>query len=275
MTLNDLLQICFAQGCDGKDTDIAICSVAINALQAEMPVLALQMPSVEQLAVMMKSADHVHVFIERGVFHLNALYHYKDNFPAARIYYLKTEDIMAFGTLGIVLQQHGITLPPVNGAQFSQLIDDRHYPQRFKHWHADYQANNKIFSDLLDGRMKNTAVERGIWLSANGKCLICGKATDRMSTSTLLGEQGTMIGLQLCEQHEREAAAHKTIVAYLAEKLGIALPFAVQDMGEQHGRLTLELTCEALKNTLECEIEKITGQTITARRQSGAKIIIR
>lgn len=275
MKLKELLQTCLAYGCDGKDTDIAICRIGINVLHEKMPVLALQMSSVDELAVMMKSADNIHIFIEGGIFHFNALYNYKDNFPAVRIYFMKMEFLNEVAAVGVALQHQGIKLLPVNSQQFSTLIGDRHFPQRFRNWHADYKAESKSFSDLLDGRINNTAVERGIWLSAGGKCLICSKSTNRMATSTIINGEGTMIGMQMCKKHEEEAAREQTIMGYLAKKLGVTLPFLPEATGSQHNEQTLEITCEAIKHELGCEIEKIVGQTITARRPSGARVIIR
>lgn len=240
-----------------------------------MPVIAIEMESQSDLLRMMKTADNTHIYIGSGVFHFNAFYASADNFPAPRIYYIKAIDLMVVGAIGTYLQQNGATLPPVNDERFSTLIEDQHYSKRYAQWHTRWEQNSKAFKGLLEGRIKNTAVEQGIWLSSDGGCMICGDKTDLMSTTTIIGEKGLMIGLQLCSQHKVEAKDHSTLFNYISEKMGVPAPFLVNAKIVKHGQQSIDMTCDAVRNELNCVIEKIDGQTITAVRKSGFRVIIR
>lgn len=275
MRISEIIQVCFAHGLDGRDTDICVRSMAINVLKPEVPVVSIGMANQRDLLRMMKTADSTHIYIAGGVFHVNALYHFTDNFPAPRIYYMKTQDMMALAAIGVYLEKQGVSLPPMNDERFSKLIDDQRYPDRYRQWHTRWEANSKVFKGLLDGRIDNTAVEQGIWLSSNGRCMFCESKTDRMSTATIIGEQGLMIGFQLCEQHEAEAKDHITLFNFLSEKMGVPAPFFAHAKVVIHGQEAIDLTCEVLRNALGCVIEKIDKQTITAVRPSGFRLIIR
>lgn len=275
MNIRQMIQICFSYGLDGRHTDTCVKSMAVNVLKPNMPVVAIEMKSQSDLLQMMKTADNTHIYIGAGEFHFNAFYAATDNFPAPRIYYMKTADLMAVGKIGAYMQQHGVTLPPMNDEQFSPLIEDKRYAERYEHWHTRWEANNKAFNGLLDGRVRNTVVEQGIWLSSNGGCMVCGKKTNLMSTTTVIGVKGIMIGLQLCGQHETEAKDHSTLLNYISEKMGVPAPFLVGAKVVRHGQQTIEMTCEMVRDELKCVIEKIDGQTITAVRNSGFRVIIR
>ncbi|MDO8068595.1 DUF6516 family protein [Janthinobacterium sp. SUN206] len=275
MSIHQMIQICFSHGLDGRNTDTCVKSMAVNVLKPNMPVVAIEMKSRSDLLQMMKTADNTHIYIGAGVFHFNAFYAATDNFPAPRIYYMKTADLMAVGTIGAYMQQHGVTLPPMNDERFSPLIEDKRYAKRYEQWHTRWEANSKAFKGLLDGRVRNTAVEQGIWLSSDGGCMMCGDKTDLMSTTTVIGAKGIMIGLQLCGQHEAEAMDHSTLLNYISEKMGVPAPFLVGAKVVRHGQQTIDMTCDAVRDELKCVIEKIDGQTITAMRKSGFRLIIR
>lgn len=275
MKISEIMEVCFTRGLSGRDTDICVKSMAVNVLKSEMPVVSIPMKNQHDLLRMMETADSTHIYIAGGVFHVNALYHFTDNFPAARIYYIKTQDLMALAAIGVFMQKQGISLPPMNDEQFSKLIDDQYYPNRYNDWHVRWKENSKLFKGLLDGRIDNTAVEQGIWLSSNGRCMFCESKTDRMSTATIIGKQGLMVGFQLCEQHEAEAKDHGTLLDYLSKKMGVPAPFFAHAKVVIHGQETIDMTCEVLRNTLACVIEKIDGQTITAVRPSGFRLILR
>lgn len=133
--------------------------------------------------------------------------------------------------------------------------------------------DSNLFNGLLGGRLKNTSVNQGVWLSSNGKCLVCGVETDRVATSTIYGDSGIMIGMQLCLEHEVASQDKSTLLNYLSEHLGGRVIFS------KTSPLTieecLEQTCDVLKTSLECSIIKVDGNTVTARRHSGITIVIR
>lgn len=275
MTINQMIQICFGHGLDGRDTDTCVKSMAGNVLKPNMPVVSIEMPNQRDLLRMMKTADNTHIYIGGGVFHFNAFYAVANNFPAPRIYYMKMVDLMTVGTLCTYLQKNGIVLLPMNDEKFSPLIEDKQYAERYERWHMRWEANNKAFMGLLDGRVKNTAVEQGIWLSSDGGCMVCGDKTDLMATATVIGKQGIMLGLQLCSKHEAEAKNHSALLNYISEKMGVPAPFLAGAKVQRHGEQIIDMTCEAVRNELNCVIEKIDGQTITAVRKSGFRVIIR
>jgi len=273
LKLNDVIRGCIALKLDGRDTDGAIKVFGGNFLSEQKPVLPIEVRDKETLLWMMHGADHVHFYIASGTLHLNALYKPADRFPAARIYYLKTENMLVFARVVEFLEQNGITLKPVRDKVFSELIDDRGYPQRFSTWRQELDSETRPFDGLYQGRRKNTAVDGAIWISSSGKCLICGTETNRVSMSTIQGGSGLLIGLQLCSIHEAEAQEQSTLMNYVAQQLGGMMMF--ENYQEVSASGVLALACDALETELDCTVEKVLDQTITARRRSGVAVIVR
>lgn len=273
LKLNDVIKDCLTLKLDGRATDGAIQVFGGNFLSEQKPVLAIEVRDKGTLLWMMKGADDVHIYVASGVFHFNALYKPADRFPAARIYYLKTENLLDVGRIGVFLEKNGLTLQPINDAGFSKLIDDQDYPQRFSTWRQKRDNETRSFEGLFNGRRKNTAVDGAIWLSSHGKCLVCGEETDRVSTTTVQGGSGLLIGLQLCSTHEAEAQEQSTLLNYVAKHLGGMVMF--DNFRQVSASEALELACETLTTELDCTVEKVQDQTITARRPSGVAIIVR
>ncbi|CDH33627.1 DUF6516 family protein [Xenorhabdus bovienii] len=273
MRLSDVITDCVNLKLSGSATDTAIQCFGGNILQEERPVLAIEVSSKEILLWMMQGATNVHIYISAGTFHVNALYEPTDRFPAARIYFMKSEDLFWVGHIGAYIEQHGVKLAPVNDASFSKLIDDAGYVQRYVAWHEKRKTDASLFDGLLGGRLENTAVDQGIWLSSDGRCLVCGEKTDRMATSTVWGKSGMIIGMQLCLTHEAESQKQSTLLNYLTKHLGGTVMFS--NMRPRTTEEKLEQTCEALKVNLKCTIVKVEEKTVTARRQSGITVIIR
>jgi hypothetical protein len=274
MTIEQLMRQCFEQGLDGKQTDTCVKTNAGNLLKPDTPVIAIELDLLDDLLNMMRTADAPHIFVGGGIFHFNALYFVDNNFPASRVYFMKSPYLDEIAKIGLYLQKHGFNLPPTDEKRFLQLIESKGYPERYRCWLDQSEARSKPFKRLLDGRIKNTAVQSGIWLSSGG-CLMCGAETDRMFTSTLISDNGMMIGLKLCELHENEVHNHSNIIEYIAKKLGIPVPFFVNMKFVQLTEETIEMSCRAVADELECEIEKIQDNTITALRKSGFRIILR
>lgn len=275
MSIREMIQICFNHGLDGRQTDKCVKSIGVNILKPEKPVISIEMTKLSELFQMMQTADDTHIYIAGGTFYFNACYSATNHFPAPRIYFMKTQDLMAVGAMGSYLQKRGIPLPPMNDERFSGLIDDKHYAERYRQWLTRWDENSKLFNGLLDGRIKNTVVEQGIWLSSNGSCMVCGSEADRMSTTTVINEKGLMIGLQLCSHHEAEAKDHSTLLNYISEKTGVPEPFFAGAKIVQHGKQSIDMTCEAVRGALGCVVEKVNGRTITAVRPSGFRLILR
>lgn len=273
MKLNDIITDCITLKLDGRATDGAIQVFGGNFLSKQKPVLPIEVRNKEALLWMMLGADDVHIYVASGVFHFNALYKVVDSFPAARIYYLKTENLLEVGGVGAFLERNGLTLKPINDASFSRLIDDRDYSKRFSIWRHERDSEARSFEGLFNGRRKNTSVDGAIWLSSNGKCLVCGVETDRVSTTTVQGGSGLLIGLQLCSAHEAEAQEQTTLLNYIAKHLGGMVMF--DNFQQVSVSEALELACEALITELDCTIEKVLKQAITARRPSGVALIVR
>ncbi|WP_236436690.1 DUF6516 family protein [Pseudomonas syringae] len=273
LKLNDVIKDCVALKLDGRATDGAIQIFGGNFLSEQNPVLPIEVREKEALLWMMQGADDVHLYIASGTFHINALYKPANRFPATRIYFLKTDNMLMLASIGVFLEQNGITLRPIHDTGFSELIDDRNYPQRFSIWRQERDNETRSFEGLYQGRRKNTAVDGAIWLSSNGKCLVCGTETNRVSTSTIKGGSGLLIGLQLCSTHEEEAQEQSTLMNYVAMHLGGMVMF--DNFKQVSASEILELACDAFKTELGCVIEKVQDQTITARRPSGIAIIVR
>lgn len=159
---------------------------------------------------------------------------------------------------------------------FSQLTDDKGYPERFQRWRQQWKERSKTFSTVVDGRIRNTSVEEAVWLSSE-TCMRCHEKPALMSMTTLMAEgPAMMIGLRLCEKHFAEAQAQSNpILAFIAEKTGVCFPFAVETKKVRHDDEMIAMSCDAARSALGCEIEKMDGNTITAVRPSGVRVIIR
>ncbi|OLF54484.1 DUF6516 family protein [Pseudomonas chlororaphis] len=273
MKLNDVIKDCIRLKLNGFATDTAIQSFGGNLLEEKRPALAIEVSTKEILLWMMQEATNVHIYISAGVFYMNALYESNERFPAARIYFMKTENLLLVGKIGVYIEQHGIKLSPVNDADFSILIDDAGYAQRYEAWRERWNTDARSFDGLLGGRRENTAIDQGIWLSSDGRCLVCGVKTDRMATSTVWGESGMMVGFQLCLTHEAESQKQSTLLDYLAKHLGGTVMFS--NTRPRTAEEALEQTCETLKLKLECTITKVEDRTVTARRPSGITVVVR
>ncbi|NWK80302.1 DUF6516 family protein [Aquitalea sp. LB_tupeE] len=274
MKINELIQVCFEHGLNGRDTDTCVKAIAVNFLEPAKPVVTIEMSKLADLLRMMRTADSAHAYVAGGVFHFNALFKHSKEFPAPRIYFMKGKDLLEVNKIGTYLQSNGITLPPVHDGHLATLLDDKDYPNRFQAWHARREEDVAPFRGLLDGRVKNTAVEKGMWLSSGGGCLVCGNKTELMSTTTLIAKSGLMIGLQLCEHHENETKDHTSLLNYIANKMGIPAPLLVDAKIHHHDNRTITISCEAIKVELDCTIE-VKEKTITALRKSGFRIILR
>jgi hypothetical protein len=273
LKLNDVIKDCIQLNLKGFATDAAIQSFGGNFIEEKRPVLAIEVQTKEILLRMMQEARSAHIYISAGIFYMNALYSFNDHFPAARIYFMKTENLLLVGKIGVYIEKHGIKLSPVNDASFSKLIDDAGYVKRYEVWRDRWNTDARSFDGLLGGRRENTAIEQGIWLSSDGRCLVCGVKTDRMATSTVWGESGMMVGLQLCLIHEAESKKQSTLLDYLAKHLGGTVMFS--NTRPRTSEEALEQACEILKEKLECTVIKVEDQTVTARRASGVTVIVR
>lgn len=277
MNLIEMVQICLQESLNGEQTDKCIISMAGNILKEVNPFVSIRLDNKVYLLEMMKKADHTLIYIENSIFYISAIYNYTPKFPASRIYFTRTDNLMTIASLGTYFNSKCIELPPMDGQALSKIINDKEYSERYKKWKEFRNKNDKIFYDLANGRLNNTRIEQGIWLSSNNNCVICNKHTDRMSTTTILGKTGIMLGIQLCEEHENEGKNHSNLINFLAEKCGIPPLFNQDSEILNHNELNLFMAIETLKIDLECEIEKIDllKYTVTARRRSGYKIIIR
>lgn len=268
-----MIRDCIALNLNGRATDIAVKSFGGNFLTAQKPVLSIQIRDKETLLWMTQGADSVHVYPASGAFHINAVYRPTDNFPAARIYFLKTDNKIVLDSIRIFFAKNGVALDLVNDREFSNAIHDHGYPERFDGWSHARDHEMRSFKGLFEGRRKNTAVDGAIWLSSNGKCLVCGAETNRVSTSTIRGASGLLIGLQLCTAHEAEAIQQSTLMNYVAKELaGMAMFDNYQTASANDA---LFLACQVLTMELDCTIEKVQKNTVTAKRPSGVTIIVR
>lgn len=58
---------------------------------------------------MMKGATNTHIYISSNTFHINTLYKLTDHFPAARIYFIKSEDHFGSATLVLISNNTGLS----------------------------------------------------------------------------------------------------------------------------------------------------------------------
>jgi hypothetical protein len=99
LRLNDVITDCINLKLSGSATDLVIQCFGGNILLEDRPVLAIEVPSKEVLLWMIQEATNVHIYVSAGIFHINVLYDPTDRFPAARIYFIKSEDLFLLAKL--------------------------------------------------------------------------------------------------------------------------------------------------------------------------------
>lgn len=273
--IKDILQLCIDRGLGGKDTDTCIKAGAVNILKPDRPVITIPMNLPEVLKNMMHEADSVHTFIEAGIFHFNAVYSFDKKFPATRIYFIKTDNLISAARLSGYLHGSSSNFRPANGSMLANLIMEKDYPIRYEEWRKAFSARYDVLNRFVDGRIENTSIEKGIFLASDGKCLFCDEKTSLMSSMSIIGKTGLMICIQLCSNHQHEAESHATLIEYVAKKAGISLPFLIDASTTLHDKDVIAMSAEAIQNILGCIIEKVYENTITAIRKSGVRLIVR
>lgn len=176
-----------------------------------------------------------------------------------------------FMKVGVHFENRSIKSVPMSVEDFERKAEIDGYEQRILAYSTKFKEQNSVFSGLVEGRTESTLVERGIIFSSKG-CFVCG-ADAGLVTSTLYDmKEGIIAGFYVCPKHCEEAKKKDTLLNYLTTALGGPPVFGVQDVPIG---FAMDATKNFLSSQMSCTIEKVKGNTITAVRPSGFRIIFR
>jgi len=277
-SLREMFQHCAEYGLDGHRLDLVIQSGGGNVISEKNPVLAVPMISAKHLFLMLNKSSFPHIYIARGIFHINALFSFTNTFPAARIYFLKTDNLIQLERWSSELANYGLdflTLPIIDDSEFEHRIGAKDYFFRFSEWRQKREVEYKTFGELAKGRSKNTSVENAIWLNST-HCFFCKNPAPVMHTfSKSNSKLGVMLGVRVCEEHHEEINSNNGLQATLEKRFNLSRNEVAIVQAEANFESMLELNCQFIREKLSCVILGITNNEIVADRPSGIRVIFR
>lgn len=273
--LRDLVNRAISFGLNGRQVDALVAAHGINVLDPAKPVpaLAVQLsgpPAFELLAEGGKTGGVMFNGITRFV----SIVPPKPNaFPLARVYHLPVRDLFEFSRIGRAFEERGISVGPLLSEAFYAALEADGHEQRIADYCAAYGRWTKAFAGLIAGRVSSTFVEHGIIFCSKG-CMLCGRDASLLMTTTVGDSEGggTMLGFYACPEHAAEANDDASYFHFLCRSFGHPSPTLV---GRPSMEFLVEGAADFLTTQLNCRIVKIRGGTITARRSSGYRIIVR
>jgi hypothetical protein len=272
MTINDFFYKFYQNGLKGKDIDAGMTVILGNVL-SENQVQSIPLSNIEHLQVMIAEADKYFILTDSVASNFCAYYNYTDTFPLGRLYFISEKDMFKAAEIFSNLKQRGYILMPIVPKEFAEITGGTNYKLRVEEYKNRKQAENRLFEELLDGRIEETTVGQGFYLKTR-KCMFCDKPGNMLISSSSANEDnGIMVGYHLCEEHFQEAKKQDNMLAFLFEKFGIYGFSKTEEITKE------EIISDAiaiLGKKLNCSILEVTEDTITAvRNLSGYKIILR
>jgi hypothetical protein len=94
------------------------------------------------------------------------------------------------------------------------LIDSQETSFVFNAWKSHQLKVLDIPTQLAEGRLANTSVEKVIVASKGNGCAICGEKATHRAATTMGDESVVMIEISLCEAHGYDANEHPCVLAF-------------------------------------------------------------
>lgn len=273
MKLREVIEYIIRTGATGHEVDLAVQTFAPNITNS-LPFIPIELPNYHQIEVMLRHANNTHIYCENSMFHFNAYYEFTDNCPLPRIYFVNETDLFKAASYFHYFESKNIKLPFISDNELSKILDEKNMQKRITKYQTTFDEKTKDFKRLHKGRQKNTTVDKSIYLHSD-TCLACRKNTAVcLNTSTFGYNSGTMLGINLCETCLREASNASSLIEYITSKLDIQSPVKTSAISKYE---ILKFGINILKEKLNCQEIQINKEksTITGRRKSGTKIILR
>lgn len=258
-------------GLSGREADLSIKRYG-SVLVKRQPFLGILLPQISYLKTLIESADLAGFYKHGDDYTICAFYKHDEHFPIARSYYMQFTSQADCEIILQHLRPHGARLGQISDQTISALIDQPTHEQRIDKFFERINKKSVAFKGLFEGRKGSTTTESAIYLSSNG-CLVCGKIKEQLFSTTVTGDKGVLIGFDLCASHAEECELSNSNLDYLTSVLGVAVPFVKRELPRTE---VINMVSEMLLNDLECSVDKIESETITAyRKRTGFKLVFR
>ncbi|WP_127556657.1 DUF6516 family protein [Saccharospirillum alexandrii] len=103
-----------------------------------------------------------------------------------------------------------------NESVLMSILDCTEYTTAFTNWKKHILEVNKIPSELAEGRISNTSVEKVMIITKGNGCAVCGKKSEHHASTTMSSFTTAMLSISLCEEHKREAEGHPCVLDFFA-----------------------------------------------------------
>lgn len=272
MNTVDIFQSLYSNDIAGRVIDKGILVFLGNAL-SDLPVMPIKLNKIEQVAHMIPDSDSSFTFINGGSLYWCAYYDYSTEFPIGRLYFVSEVNIFNWGTHDNNLKKLGFKLNLIKHDKFSQIIGESGAITRIENYKFQKDKENMVYKGLVDGRINSTTINQGIYIKTKG-CVVCGEITDKLINCNLANEDdGLMIGYHLCKDHYAESLKYDSSMDYYCEKFNVPKLYKTDSLTQDDIIFSSILI---LKCKLECKIDKVEKNTITAFRIiSGYKLVLR
>ncbi|NTX31232.1 hypothetical protein HT746_29615 [Burkholderia pyrrocinia] len=85
----------------------------------------------------------------------------------------------------------------------------------FRDWRDEQARRYAAATQMAEGRISNTSVERAVIIGSGKGCLVCGAPATRYAHSTVGSGSAVMFMLQLCAQHLEEVQTHPSVLSFM------------------------------------------------------------
>lgn len=272
MTLKNIFQRLYSNDISGKQIDQGMLVFIGNFLE-NTPVFPVKLDTVEQVSRMIPDSDNNFIFVDNGILNWCAYYNFSDTFPLGRLYFISEKNMFNWGTLNNFIESSGYKSSLITPQKFGEIIGENKSSERIEKYRAQKLKENKAYKGLVDGRISSTTISQGFYLKTK-ECIICGENKDKLVNCNLATEEdGLMIGYHLCNIHHTESLEYDSLMDYFCEKFNLPKLFKVKALSKDE---LIFNSIMILKNKMDCSIEKIKKNTITAyRKTSKFKIVLR
>lgn len=276
MNIKEIFEIYMSLSTDlsGHDVDTLMVTVIGNFVNRASlsPIFTIPVESIDGMRKMLNGSDKSFVLCYDGLFYIKAYYSHSDIMPLGRAYCFNSiHHKIYMGFLNEVIKGG---LKVISIKDFEDIIDIKNYPYRLGKY-LELKQNDmalSYFSGLVDGRVDRTSVKQAMYLSTKN-CLICNKPINALEFSTVANAQsGVMVSFKFCKEHHTESLSYANTIEYVYTKLGCEFFCKTKPLTTEE---LLVVTEEMLKNEWNCVVESVIKNTITVKRESGVKIILR
>jgi len=271
MTVTLLVEQTLTSCGSGCSADMVAKSVLAHLIKDDEPFQSVELSDYKYLLQMMKEADKFFIYGESSTFYFIAYYSHSNDYPVGRSYFKKERNIAEIGKWSEYFKQNGISLPMYSPRTIGTTLSDSGYQGRVKEYKQKKKIELAPFIGLFDGRKEKNIVDQAVFMNSPG-CLICGSRDYLMMSSVVNAGNGQMLGFNLCQAHIDESLKCGSLIEFLAKDINHKLSFHTEPLNtKSHLAIVLSWIPEALSAT----VEKVFENTITLRRKTSFKIVLR